>query len=213
MYVTSLPEPLYFFRLVAVTLSVIFLVIFAFYKLQQIEVNRSLSVVKNQLPKHIETMLKEPAGLYQVPEKYRSKYILKTVCFGVAFLLLFVICGGIKGYLTGKTFSRGAWIFSTLVIAIVISMFIIKDISYVLPNRKLYKVKAYFCYHTVNSTYYYVVFYDFKCNELSVGKLASNNRRILKLSMRGVFDILVVEKNNKLKVVDIAEEEKFFWEK
>ncbi len=213
MYLTSLPEPLYFLRLVAVTLSVIVLVLFAFYKLKRIEVNRSLSVVKNQLPKHIEAMLKEPAGLYQVPEKYRTKYILKTVGFGVGLILLFVVYGVIKSYLTGKTFSRGAWIFSLVTISIFILIFVLKDASYVLPHRKVYKVKAYFCYHTINSSYYYVAFYDFKRGEISIGKLVSNNRKMLESSMRGVFDILVVEKNNKLKVVDIVKEEKLFWEK
>lgn len=199
-----LHEIFIFFRNLLATAAVIGPVIFIFWKLEHHE-RRQANPSAYALPESYRQQLTDTNHLEELPASVRFFHCGKTFLYGLIIYFFIMILGTISLSLHNRLNSFSDLLISSSPILAVILFFTLFSWFKVGPWFKIYRTTAYISNPSgLDHLMRYVVFYDYKNQEYSTGRI-----HMYELLLSGlhkdceVVDIIVYETPKKIKVAGV----------
>lgn len=159
-----------------------------------------------QMSDDIKRLLKQPMGYAEVAMKDRLKHAIRSGMIGLVVYVFILCIGFFKGFIQDATFDIKTYFLASLVILAFIVLLVLKDILKVAPWSEVYRVKAISCLSVHGSNHAeYVCYYDFVKAEF-VAEALPDTTLLSKVrkSPEGIFDVLVIAGNRRLKLIDVV---------
>lgn len=196
-------------RVLLIAVVIISIPLAVLYMVRRFYINNALKTIEN-LQSQLRSVLSDPDNYREADYEERAEYARGSLLTGLVIYLLIMGIGFIKTYIEeGRLYIDEGGIFAAVVVAIFISIFLIKDLLLVAPWVTVYRIKVIKCISTMgkNSTDY-VCYYDFIKQDFAAGSIKTNNWFGTGTKEIRVYDALAIAKRNRLKVIGKAKEKK-----
>ncbi len=160
-----------------------------------------------QMPEETKRLLKQqPFRAMEVTREQRIRHCICSAIIGLVVYLIILAGGIFRTNDNGESLDKSAFTFVAIFFFVVILFFVIKDILKVAPWKEIYRIKA-ISSLTVHGSQHaeYICYYDFiKCEFVADALPDTTSLRKVQKSPEGIFDVLVIAGNRRLRVIDVA---------
>ncbi len=173
-------------------------------------INRSIQKIalKNaqQIPDSTKHLLKQSYEQTEVSRTERLKYVMRSAIIATIVYFVIFVLGVILLKNAVQAFDMKAYLIIMLVLFIPFFLYFVIDIFKVAPWNTVYRVKAIHCYTTTGKmAQEFVYYYDFIKEDFVVAALPDTTSLCnINTTKDGLFDILVVAKRHRLKLIDVV---------
>lgn len=196
-------------RVLLIAIVIISIPLAVLYMVRRFYINNALKTIEN-LQSQLRSVLSDPDNYREADYEERAEYARGSLLTGLVIYLLIMGIGFIKTYIEeGRLYIDEGGIFAAVVVAIFISIFLIRDLLLIAPWVTVYRIKVIKCVSTMgkNSTDY-VCYYDFIKQDFAAGSIKNNDWFGTGAKEIRVYDALAIVKRNRLKVIGKAKEKK-----
>lgn len=196
-------------RVLLIAVVIISIPLAVLYMVRRFYINNALKTIEN-LQSQLRSVLSDPDNYREADYEERAEYARGSLLTGLVIYLLIMGIGFIKTYIEeGRLYIDEGGIFAAVVVAIFISIFLIRDLLLIAPWVTVYRIKVIKCISTMgkNSTDY-VCYYDFIKQDFAAGSIKNNDWFGTGTKEIRVYDALAIAKRNRLKVIGKAKEKK-----
>lgn len=196
-------------RVLLIAVVIISIPLAVLYMVKRYYMNKALKTIEN-LQSQLIPVLSDPDNYREANYDERLAYARSSLLQGLVIYLLVMGIGFINTYIDeGRLYIDEGGIFAAVVVAIFISIFLIKDLLLIAPWVTVYRIKVIKCISTMgkNSTDY-VCYYDFIKQDFAAGSIKTNDWFGTGTKEIKVYDALAIAKRNRLKVIGKAKKKK-----
>lgn len=157
----------------------------------------------NGLSQEVQRKLQGLTYYEEVSIRERIRYILRNILSATIIFVVIVGIGLARDLVSGDVKAFDSYLIPALIILVFILLFVLRDCLRVAPWLKVYRIKA-LKYGFATHGEIIVCYYDFVKREYAGDYIAVYSFERRNIASNGeMFDVLVVEKRNRLKVIDI----------